>query len=76
MDLEGVSRDDLLEAAAELQLRQTAALQGEAFMGPRPATLFSNPREVKDASSNRSFPATVKGPLHPAHSQATWVPRG
>eukprot|EP00439_Symbiodinium_sp_Y106_P057591 s2999_g8.t1 len=51
MDLEGVSRDDLLEAAAELQLRQTAALQGEAFMGPRPATLFSNPREVKDASN-------------------------
>ena len=42
MDLEGVSRDDLLEAAAELQLLQTAALQGETFLHQRPPTLPSS----------------------------------
>ncbi|CAE7221965.1 RXLR78, partial [Symbiodinium sp. CCMP2456] len=34
MDLEGVSRDELLEAAAELQHIQTMAIQGQNFFGP------------------------------------------
>ncbi|CAE7192336.1 unnamed protein product, partial [Symbiodinium sp. CCMP2456] len=34
MDLEGVSRDELMEAAAELQHIQTMALQGQHFFGP------------------------------------------
>ncbi|CAE7915602.1 unnamed protein product [Symbiodinium necroappetens] len=41
MDLEGVSRDELLQTAAELQHLQTAALQGYSFAGRQPpASVF------------------------------------
>ena len=48
MDLEGVSRDDLLEAAAELQILQTAALQGATFSGSR-QSLLSSPLQFSQA---------------------------
>ncbi|CAE7463389.1 Pol [Symbiodinium natans] len=42
MDLEGVSRDDLLEAAAELQHLQTMALQGANFGAFQPTRSTSS----------------------------------
>ncbi|CAE7236089.1 Pol [Symbiodinium sp. CCMP2592] len=53
MDLEGVSRDDLMQAAAELQHLQTMALQGEDF-----ANTHQPPRRLQQPMGSTRLPPT------------------
>ncbi|CAE7722740.1 secG [Symbiodinium sp. CCMP2456] len=61
MDLEGVSRDELLEAAAELQHIQTMAIQGHTFFGP---AQVQNPQRH---SESRQLPRPSQFPPQPKY---------
>ncbi|CAE7221018.1 unnamed protein product [Symbiodinium sp. CCMP2456] len=77
MDLEGVSRDELMEAAAELQHIQTMALKGQNFFGPAqgpssamPALPPTSTMEVQTPprhSENRQQPRPSQFPSQPKY---------
>ncbi|CAE7880982.1 secG, partial [Symbiodinium necroappetens] len=68
MDLEGISRDDLLEAAAELQHLQTLALQGVEFATATPLTRQVQPQ------LEQGRPPILEVPLTPSAASTTATP--